>query len=155
MSSLPASNSAEAGLFGVGPKVALRKAEAHPDAPTAQERSAFLAAVRAAADGTGPTGGTFGGPAGRYVAGGCTSTLVLPNDVDGAYAMNAALDYLGLVSGHLFNGFGVGFWLDTNTGRIHLDTVWASDNLAVTLIIGREHGEIAIYDREAGEEIRL
>lgn len=48
-----------------------------------------------------------------------------------------------------------GAWLDTETGKTHLDVVTIFTDREEAIKYGRFYGEIAIYDLTAGEEIRL
>jgi hypothetical protein len=53
------------------------------------------------------------------------------------------------------NGKVFGGWLDRETGITYLDVVTLFDNREDAERLGREHGEIAIFDLETGTEIRL
>lgn len=49
----------------------------------------------------------------------------------------------------------LGAWLDTETGKTHLDVVTVLTDKTEAIKLGRYFGEIAIFDLSAGEEIRL
>lgn len=48
-----------------------------------------------------------------------------------------------------------GTWRDPETGRVWLDTVRAFDVLENAVSFGRQHGQLAIFDQDTGEDIRL
>lgn len=49
----------------------------------------------------------------------------------------------------------VGWWVDTETGVTHLDSVAHADTLALALVLGASAGELAVWDIAAGAEIRI
>lgn len=48
-----------------------------------------------------------------------------------------------------------GVWVDTDTGKVYFDGVEHLESPALAGELGRQRGEIAIWDIEAGEELRL
>jgi hypothetical protein len=48
-----------------------------------------------------------------------------------------------------------GMWLDTETNTVYVDRVYATDDYELALMLGWDNGELAIYDREKCEEIRI
>jgi hypothetical protein len=48
-----------------------------------------------------------------------------------------------------------GVWTDTDDGKIYFDAVTHVDNFHDAFTLGSERGEIAIWDIERGEEIRV
>jgi hypothetical protein len=50
-------------------------------------------------------------------------------------------------------GQGIGFWLDK--GTLYVDPVWNYDDLDTALTVARQYNELAIYDNDEGEVIKV
>jgi len=83
-----------------------------------------------------------------YYVGGLVPSLVFDSiqDVDrGELAW-----WIGM---HPFNYYGV--WTDSEDGKVYFDAVSHFRTLQASLFVGRQRGEIAIWDIANGKEIRV
>jgi hypothetical protein len=112
------------------------------------ETARFITDV-ARAKAYGLTGGTYGGPRGRYVVGGFADSVVIRATATHSQRADSAQRFAEEHTG------AVGFWVDEATGRTWLDSVRIFDSLADAYRNAKANGEIAFYDREANAEIRL
>jgi hypothetical protein len=107
--------------------------------------------VKAHTDG-GCTIDRMGNPAGDgFIVGGVCPSLVISgtSPIDPAERDQVA-QFVAFGGGDHF-----GSWWDGTTGKIHIDVVSFIADRNAAIHLGRERGEIAIWDSAAGEEIRL
>ena len=52
-------------------------------------------------------------------------------------------------------GLAIGTWVHKGKGKVYLDTVKGFEDLEEALIFAKRSNQLAIYDREAGQEIFL
>lgn len=87
-----------------------------------------------------PTCGYFVGGGGRELV--YDSFVTLDGPEVAAYVAACPTDY-------------VGWWMDSETGKIHIDWVDWTGSRSGAHWLGRQRGEIAIYDIANAKEIRL
>jgi hypothetical protein len=84
------------------------------------------------------------------------------DSVEGRYVVGIGNIYTGHRQGvayairHLaYSTDRYGMWLDNDTKLVYVDRVYGTDNLELALMLGKDNGELAIYDRVECKEIRI
>jgi hypothetical protein len=94
-------------------------------------------------------------PTSGYFVGGIVFPLVLPGELGFAPAAEWYVEVFATYLTEHINADFLGWWTDSETGKVWVDgTTWHATGLEAGRV-GRERGEIAIFDVAAQAEIRL
>lgn len=97
------------------------------------------------------TGGTYGAGVGRYVVGGWADSVVIRAGANRAARTASALAFVADVP--ITAHEGIGYWSDSETGRVWLDVVQSFDWRDLAEDAARANGELAYFDRQTGATI--
>jgi hypothetical protein len=88
-----------------------------------------------------------------YVVGGVTPSLVVPVPKNEAGRIARVEQVAAWLDKNSHDAYGS--WLDTETGLVHIDAVDVVTDLNAAIALGRERGEIAIWDGVNAVEVRI
>ncbi len=69
--------------------------------------------------------------------------------------MPGYVTFKSVVSALLSDGYSVGGWLDTETGKVYIEPIRIYQDLNAALKAAEHRGELAIYDLAEQKEIRI
>lgn len=142
----------DSAIYGVGPTVSPVYEPASARVARAIRNSDFATDVRNAfASEAAYDGGTYGVSEDlRYVVGGFADSVVLRADATPHGAFASALTYA-----ESNPSAGLGWWIDTDTGRVWLDAVHGYASVSDAYAAAIRNGEISIFDSQSGQPISV
>lgn len=87
-----------------------------------------------------------------FVVGGRWGAIVIEPEADCRQARESAFE---AVRASCAPGLSVGWWLDTETGRVWVEAVDVVDTRPEALALAQARGELAIFDLSTEMEVRL